>query len=299
LSLRRGEPSGTYARVRRLQIDHLTEYRFGSQVTLLPHKLLLRPRENHSLRILSSKLDISPAPRLRWQRDALDNSLAVASFSAPSDTLRIASQVVIEHYDEEPLDFLVESHAMHHPFAYRPDEFAELAPLCLMAWPLDHAVVDGWLRAHGIGLGTVETFAMLDKLNRIICRDFRYQVREEPGVQSPALTITRGSGSCRDFAALFLDACRHLGLASRFVTGYHTSYANDASSGSTHAWAEVYLPGPGWKGFDPTAGLITGSEHITVAVARHPETVPPVAGSYLGSASPIPTMLVNVRVFAV
>jgi len=285
--------------VRRLQIDHLTEYHFGSQVTLLPHKLLLRPRENHSLRIISSALNIAPMPRLRWQRDALDNSLAVASFTAPSDSLRISSQVVIEHYDEEPLDFLVESHAMHHPFAYRPDEYAELAPLCLMAWPLDHAVVTTWLLSHGIGAGTVETFAMLDKLNRIICRDFRYQVREEPGVQSPALTITRGSGSCRDFAALFLDACRLLGLASRFVTGYHTSYANEAGAGSTHAWAEVYLPGPGWKGFDPTAGLITGSEHIAVAVARHPETVPPVAGSYLGPAIPVPTMLVTVRVIAI
>jgi len=285
--------------LRRLQIDHLTEYRFGSVVTLLPHRLLLRPRENHSLRISSSTLAISPTPVLRWQRDALDNSLAVATFTAPSAVLRIASQVIIEHYDETPLDFLVEQYAAYHPLQYKPEDAAELAPLMQMAWPGDHSAVTQWVHGLGVGLGRMETFAMLDRLNRAISRDFRYQVREEPGVQSPARTLALGSGSCRDFAALFLDACRALGLASRFVSGYHTSYANATDAGSTHAWAEVYLPGPGWKGFDPTAGLITGTEHIAVAVARHPETVPPVAGSYLGPALPAPILHVNVHVAAV
>lgn len=285
--------------MRRLQIDHLTEYQFGSAVTLLPHRLLLRPRESHSLRISSSTLVISPTPLLRWQRDALDNSLAVATFAAPSAVLRIASQVIIEHYDETPLDFLVEQYAAYHPLSYKPEDAAELAPLMQMAWPADQGAVTQWVHGLGVGLGRMETFAMLDRLNRAISRDFRYQVREEPGVQSPARTLALGSGSCRDFAALFLDACRALGLASRFVSGYHTSYANATDAGSTHAWAEVYLPGPGWKGFDPTAGLITGTEHIAVAVARHPETVPPVAGSYLGPALPAPILHVNVHVAAV
>ena len=284
--------------MRRLQIDHLTEYRFGSEVTLLPHRMLLRPRESHGLRIASSMLEISPAHRIRWQRDVFDNSVAVASFTAPAKSLRVASKVVIEHYDEEPLDFLVEDYAAMHPFTYRAEDAADLAPLLAMAWPDDRARLDRWL--HGLSLGSrrVETFVLLDQLNRAICRNFRYQAREEPGVQSPAQTISRGSGSCRDFAALFLDACRHLGLASRFVSGYHTSFANEAGAGSTHAWADVYLPGPGWKGFDPTAGVVAGSEHIEVAVARHPETVPPIAGSYLGPTER-PTMLVSVRVFSV
>ena len=119
--------------------------------------------------------------------------------------------MVIEHYDEEPLDFVVEEYAAVHPFTYRAEEGADLAPLLSMAWPEDRALVDRWL--HGLSLGSrkVETFALLDQLNRAICRDFRYQAREEPGVQSPAQTLSRGSGSCRDFAALFLDACRHLG----------------------------------------------------------------------------------------
>ncbi len=285
--------------MRKLQIDHLTEYRFASEVTLLPHRMRLRPRESHGLRIASSTLDISPAHRLRWQRDAFDNSLAVASFTTPALAVRVASQVVIEHYDERPLDFLVEDHAAFHPFTYLAEERADLSPLLSSAWPGDRAAIERWLTSLSLGSRKLETFALLDQLNRAICGDFRYQRREEAGVQSPAQTLLRRSGSCRDFAALFLEACRHLGIASRFVSGYHQSYANEAEGGSTHAWAEVYLPGPGWKGFDPTAGVVTGSEHIAVAVARHPESVPPVSGSFVGPTQPRPTMLVSVRVLAV
>ena len=283
----------------RLQIDHQTEYHFGSEVTLLPHRLLLRPRESHSLHIASSALEISPAYRIRWQRDAFDNSVAAVTFTAPAASLRIASRVVIEHYDEEPLDFVVEDYAATHPFTYRAEESTELAPLLAMAWPQDRAIVDRWVRGLSVGSRKLETFVLLDQLNRTICRDFRYQAREEPGVQSPAETLSLQSGSCRDFAALFLEACRHLGLASRFVSGYHTSFASDASAGSTHAWAQVYLPGPGWKGFDPAAGVVTGSEHIEVAVARHPQSVPPVEGSFMGPAEPRPLMIVSVRVFPI
>ena len=295
----RWNPPYRLGHVRKLQIAHLTEYHFGSQVTLLPHRMLLRPRESHGLRIASSVLEISPTPAIRWQRDVLDNSVAVATFAAPASSLRVASQVVIEHYDEAPLDFVVEDYAAVHPFTYLLDEGAELAPMLSMAWPRDRAALDDGLRGLSLGSGRLETFVLLDQLNRAICRDFRYQAREEPGVQSPARTLSNRSGSCRDFAALFLEACRHLGLASRFVSGYHTNPAGEASAGSTHAWAEVYLPGPGWKGFDPTAGVVTGSEHIEVAVARHPEMVPPVAGSYVGPAAPRPTLRVSVRVLAV
>jgi len=282
--------------VRKLQIDHVTDYRFGSDVTLLPHRLLLRPRESHVLRIASSTLEIAPAHRIRWQRDALDNSVAVVSFTAPAASLRIASRIVIEHYDEEPLDFLIEDSAASHPFEYGPVDAVLLAPMRSLAWPNDRATVEGWLQGLGMGSSRVETFALLDELNRTIPRDFAYQAREEPGVQSPARTLSLRSGSCRDFAALFIEATRQLGFASRFVTGYHTSHANEAGSGSTHAWAEVYLPGPGWKGFDPTGGVVTGSEHIAVAVAGHPENVPPVAGSYVGPKNLRPTMQVSVRV---
>lgn len=280
----------------RLQIDHLTEYHFASWVTLLPHQLLLRPRENHGVRIAASLLTISPGHALRWQRDALDNSVAVASFTEIAKKLTVYSQVTIEHYAGAPLDFIVEDYATFYPFSYTAEDQARLVPMLHMAWPEDRVVVERYLHELGLLAGGLQTFTVLDQLNRAICRDFRYQAREVPGVQSPALTLSSRSGSCRDLAALFLDACRLLGIACRFVSGYHTSYASETDAGSTHAWVEAYLPGPGWTGFDPTAGLLAGSEHIAVAVARHPETVPPVAGSYLGAAEPRPRMVVSVRV---
>lgn len=259
---------------------------------------MLRPRENHSQRITSFMLTIAPANYIRWQRDTFDNSVAIANFTQPAMSLWIASRVFMEHFDDTPFDFLVEPHAATWPFQYLPNEQADLAPLQLLSWPDDRAQLDAWLRGAFQLSGRMETFWLLDQLNRTICRSFRYQMREEPGVQSPALTLARGSGSCRDLAALFIESCRQLGFASRFVSGYHTSYANELGGGSTHAWAEVYLPGPGWKGFDPTAGIVTGPDHIPVSVARHPETVPPVSGSYLGPSSPAPIMRVSVRVAA-
>jgi len=281
--------------MRRLRIDHVTEYLFGVQVTPLAHQLRLRPRENHNLRIVDSTLDIAPAYGIRWQRDVLDNSVAVITFTERASALRIASGVEIEHYEEAPLDFLVEEFAVRHPFQYRAHDVVDLTPFSTPTWPADSAAVMSWLAGIGLGAGPMETFLLLDRLNHTIRDRFRYQAREQPGVQAPRTTLSNGSGSCRDLAAFFMECCRHLGLASRFVTGYNLSSA-DVGAGSTHAWAEVYLPGAGWKGFDPTAGLVAGSSHIAVAVAHHPETVPPVAGSFLGPADLHPQMLVTVRV---
>ncbi len=283
--------------MRRLDISHVTEYVFQDRVSLLPHRLLLRPRENHNVRIESSVLEILPAHTVQWKRDVLDNSVAVVSFSEPSDRLRIHSTVVIQHYEDNPFDFLVDDYAFIHPFDYSMEERAELAPFLKAVYPADQGVVQNWL--NGLGLQQpMETFALLDRMNHEIAGRFFYQMREEQGVQAPALTLARNSGSCRDFAALFLEACRHLGLASRFVSGYLYAAATEAGNASTHAWAEVYLPGAGWKGFDPTSGEVTGNRHIGVAVASHPEAVPPVAGSFLGVTGREPVLNVAVRVSA-
>ena len=121
-------------------------------------------------------------------------------------------------------------------------------------------------------------------------------VREEPGVQNPAQTLFLGQGSCRDFAALFIEGCRSLGLASRFVSGYLVSSAAVEDLATTHAWAEVYLPGTGWRGFDSTGGQLVGGDHIAVAVHRHPEAIPPVSGSFIGPTELKPIMEVQVQV---
>ncbi|NTV10417.1 MAG: transglutaminase family protein [Zoogloea sp.] len=282
--------------MRRLDIHHVTEYRFPSPVQLLPHRLLLRPRESHTLRVSSSTLAIQPAHTLRWRRDALDNSVAVVSFPAPSQNLRIVSKVAVEVYEDTPLDFLVEDYAVTYPFDYAKEEQPDLAAFRQSVYAQDSAAVSQWLAGLGCLQGRTETFVLLDRMNRDIAGRFRYQVREEAGVHTPALTLSSRSGSCRDFAALFMEGCRHLGLASRFVSGYLDVSASVAGNASTHAWAEVYLPGPGWKGFDPTSGALTGNQHIPVAVARHPEAVPPVAGSFVGPAGASPIPIVSVRV---
>jgi transglutaminase-like putative cysteine protease len=266
--------------MQRLQIHHVTEYQFTAPVTLQPHRLLLRPREGHDIRIESSMLEISPAHAINWHRDVFDNSVAVVSFLEPAQQLTVASDVIIQHYEQAPLDFVVEDYAVNYPSVYSADQQA----------------LQNWLGTFGLAGGSVETYSLLDRINRNIAKEFTYKVREEQGVQPPAQTLTSRSGSCRDYATLFMEACRHLGLASRFVSGYVHGPSTEAGNASTHAWAEVYLPGPGWKGFDPTSGQLAGNEHIPVAVARHPESVPPVAGSFTGPAGPAPTLVVDVRV---
>jgi transglutaminase-like putative cysteine protease len=280
--------------MQRLRIKHLTEYIFPAQVTLNQHKLLLRPREGHDVRIESSKLEITPTYNIKWQRDVFDNSLAIVNFLKCADRLTIASEVVIQHYEQAPFDFMLESYATHYPFTYALDEQADLAIFQKSTFYNDQIIVNAWLQQQA--LYGMHTFSLLMHLNQTISQNFRYQMREEPGVQSPAQTLSQKSGSCRDYATLFIEACRCLGLASRFVSGYLHAPATEVGNATTHAWAEVYLPGTGWKGFDPTSGELTGNRHIAVAVARNPEAVPPVSGSFTGRGLLATTMLVNVKV---
>jgi transglutaminase-like putative cysteine protease len=278
--------------MQRLRIKHLTEYFFSAQVTLNQHKLLLRPREGHDVRIESSKLDITPAFNIKWQRDVYDNSLALVTFNERTDKLIIASEVVIQHYGPAPYDFLLESYAVNYPFSYATNEQIDLAAFQQPTFPEYQLLINNWLQK--LSLNESETFALLVKLNQTISRQFRYQTREQAGVQTPEQTLSKGSGSCRDYATLFIEACRQLGLASRFVSGYLHAPATEAGNATTHAWVEVYLPGTGWKGFDPTSGEVAGNRHIAVAVARNPEAVPPVSGSFIGTGPAI--LRVNVQV---
>lgn len=280
--------------MQRLRIKHLTEYLFQTEVTLNQHRLLLRPREGHDVRIETSKLEIFPAHNIKWQRDVFDNSLALVNFLEPANKLLISSEVVIQHYGQAPFDFLVEEYAAHYPFTYAVGEQVDLAVFQQLIFVNDRQIINDWLLPFG--LYGMETFGLLVKLNQAISNQFSYQVREEAGVQSPAQTLAQRSGSCRDYATLFIEACRCLGLASRFVSGYSHAPATEAGNATTHAWAEIYLPGTGWKGFDPTAGVVTGEQHIAVAVARDPQTVPPVSGSFTGPGVITPMLQVNVQV---
>ena len=280
--------------MQRLRIKHTTEYLFPSEVVLNQHRLLLRPREGHDVRIETSKLEITPSYTIKWQRDVFDNSLAVVNFLARTNKLIIVSEIIIQHYSQAPFDFLLEDYAVKFPFKYAENEQDDLFAFQQAVFFEDSQAVNSWLQQ--LGLSNMETFSLLIKLNQTISTQFQYRTRDEAGVQSPAQTLLQRSGSCRDYATLFIEACRCLGLASRFVSGYLHAPATEMGNATTHAWAEVYLPGTGWKGFDPTAGVVTGNQHIAVAVARDSESVPPVSGSFSGLGVTTPTMKINVQV---
>jgi len=265
-----------------LKIAHQTVYEYSAPVRLLPHKLYIRPRSGYDIHIVSSLLDIEPSARVRWQRDIYNNNMALIEFHDPTCRLSIRSEVVLEHYEVAPLDFLVAPHAVQFPFQFDPSERIDLVPYQIPVFPSDTGLMQEWVAQFWRPGDRLETYALLDRINKTIVSDFRYQMREEPGVQSPAETLRHQSGSCRDFSTLFMEACRYLGLPARFVSGYLHCPETVLGHGSTHAWSEVYLPGAGWKGFDSTSGQVVGSSHIAAAVCRRPEDVPPVSGRFLG-----------------
>lgn len=280
----------------RLRIQHLTEYQFFSPVTLNPHRLLLRPREGHDVRIESSRLAISPAYQIHWYRDVFDNSVAMVSFSEPANRLSIFSELVIQHY-ADPLDNVRPEPILNSAvFKYDSQECLELSAFKQTVYRDEGLTLCQWLHDWGIDTHTQHTFDVLLNLNQFIHKQFSYRIREEAGVQTPLTTIKLGCGSCRDYATLMMEACRCLGFASRFVSGYLHAPATEAGNATTHAWAEIYIPGFGWQGFDPTSGCMTSNKHIAVAVARNPGLVSPVSGSYVGPANVGAQLIVNVQV---
>jgi transglutaminase-like putative cysteine protease len=270
--------------MKRYKIIHRTYYNYTERVSLGAHHLLLRPREDHELRIESFSLQVTPDAKIYWHRDVEGNSVAIANFSNPTQQLTIESEVVIQQYNESPLDFLVADYAINYPFSYHESDQFLLSPYRVLPDENTRILLNNWIFDVWQTGEAVQTYTLLQRLTATIHNTLEYKVREEPGVQSAEETLSLGSGSCRDFALLFMEAVKCLGFAARFVSGYLHAPLMSNQVGSTHAWAEVYLPGGGWKGFDPTIGDIVGTDHIPVAVSRLAEAVPPISGSYAGAA---------------
>ncbi len=282
----------------KIRIQHRTTYRYKQRVEFGPHLIMVRPREGHDLHIESSILEITPAHNIHWLRDVNGNSIAKVDFTEPADQLMIYSELVLQHYDTNPLDFQLDESAVNYPFVYQPGSKSELAAFTHIIYPKDADILSNWLTQFWKPGEIIETMTLLQNLNQHIHDTFTYQRRDEPGVQTPAVTLKNNSGSCRDFATLFVEACRCWGLAARFVSGYMLCEATEAGGASTHAWAEVYLPGAGWKGFDPTSGILIGAQHVAVATSRDPEKASPIAGTYTGPADAALGIEVDVRVVA-
>lgn len=282
-----------------LTVQHSTVYRYASPVQLGEHRMMFRPRESHDLRLVKTKLDISPQPEhLRWLHDVFDNSVAVATFGErPTTELRFESLVTLEHFETRLPDYPLEDYARNYPFSYCNEELPNLTRALANQYPSDS--VKSWAEQFVDPFGTTPTMGLLRSMTLGIRRDFTYTRRIEKGVQSPARTLSTGRGSCRDFAVLMIEAARTLGLAARFVSGYlfvpHHS-TTTRGGGSTHAWAQVYLPGAGWIDFDPTNSIIGNRNLIRVAVAWDPRQVLPLWGTFSGPASSFLGMDVTVTV---
>jgi len=282
--------------MKRIRIIHRTEYHYHSEVSFGPHQVMLRPREGHDLHIDDARLQVEPAPQVRWLRDIYGNSIAVLTFTEPAQKLAILSEIDVTLFEDNPLECLIDPQAKSYPFQYAADEQVELIPYRVPSYPHDGPAVQRWLQDLYRPGELINTFELLKNLNTRIFESFQYAHREEAGVQLPCQTIALGSGSCRDYAVFMMEAARHWGLGARFVSGY--IQMAEGQHGATHAWVEIYLPGTGWRGFDPTNNKLAGAEHVSVAVAREHEKACPIAGSWAGPSDAFQRMEVSVQVVA-
>jgi len=272
-----------------LTVRHATTYRYAAPVAFGQHRLMLRPRDSHDLRLIDAELTLSPPGALRWLHDVFGNSVALVDFAEASAELSIVSTLTLERYALARLDFTIDPAAEHYPFVYSANDRSDLGRLLERHYPDPREVVDQWAKRFIIET-PANTFNLLATMNAAIRGEFDYRAREEEGTQSPVETIEKKSGTCRDYALLLIEAARSLGFGARFVSGYLYDPALDGGTamqgaGATHAWAEIYLPGAGWVEFDPTNGAIAAENLIRVAVTRDPSQAVPVSGSYAGEAA--------------
>lgn len=266
----------------RLTIVHETRYSYERAVSFGPHRLLLRPRDSHAIRVVEASLTLSPRGDTRWVYDALGNSLCWFTPQGEANELSITSRLVIERFPAPLSPFRLDDPHTASPVVYAPEDRRVLAPFMAPETEDDEAVLIAWLHAH-MGSPDEPALDFLLRLNRAIHNDFSYEPRGEHGVQTPSETVRRLGGTCRDFAWLMVEALRRLGYAARFVTGYlHDPACTARGAGATHAWCEVFLPDLGWTEFDPTNGFAESADLIPVAAARIPGEAAPITGSLIG-----------------
>lgn len=286
-----------------VRVVHTTEYRYHQPVRLTMHRLMLRPRDSHDLRLRSATLAVTPPPaRTRWAHDVLGNSVCYLFWTeGETSLLRLVSTLEIDHFPSAadlPLDPAAET----YPFSYSTDEAPDLARVIERHYPDRDRVVDAWAHRFLNPAGPTRTMDMLVAMTQAIKAEFAYEVREKKGTNPPLLTLRTGRGACRDLALLLMEAARSLGLAARFISGYLYDdrltgrEGPVVGGGATHAWCAIYLPGAGWVEFDPTNGLIAGRNLIRVCSARTPEQAVPVGGGYVGRATDFAGLDVAVEV---
>jgi uncharacterized protein (DUF2126 family)/transglutaminase-like putative cysteine protease len=268
-------------------LSHVTHYQYDRLVNLGPQVIRLRPAPHCRSKIISYSLKIEPATHfINWQQDPFANYQARLVFPDPTREFKVTVDLVVEMAVYNPFDFFLEPEAEHFPFNYSAATREELAPYLATGLLTPHLKV----YMARIDRTKMRTIDFLVKLNQQLQSDIKYLIRMEPGVQTPEQTLGLGSGSCRDSGWLLVQLLRHCGLAARFVSGYLIQLKPDVKSldgpsgtevdfTDLHAWCEVYLPGAGWIGLDPTSGLMAGEGHIPLACTPQPSGAAPVEGA--------------------
>lgn len=275
----------------RINIVHTTTYAYRNPVGLTRHRMMLRPDDSHDLRLHRAVLTVDPAPvSLRWAHDVFNNSICFLEWpeTLRTERLSIVSTLDLTHHPGGAIlpTCTLDPAAETYPFSYAAEEALDITGLAARKSPNPDGKVETWARRFVLRQGGTPTLPMLDAMTHAIKADFRYGARHEEGTQTALETLTLGSGTCRDFAVLMIEALRSLGMAARFVTGYlyDDTSGETRGGGSTHAWCSVYLPGAGWTEYDPTNGLIAGANLIRVGVTRTAAQALPISGGYFGGA---------------
>ena len=266
----------------RLRILHETRYYYERPVGFGPQRLMIRPRDSHALRIVEASLRLFPPGATRWSYDANGNCICIFEPAGRADAMRVASELIIDRYPAPLVPQRIENPDTLTPIVYSREDRATLEPFIAPVTDDPDAVLLRWLRGLA-GHRDEPALAFLLRINDLIHKQFEYRAREEEGVQTPAETLQKRSGACRDLAWLMVEGLRRLGYAALFATGYiHSPNAQIRGAGATHAWCEVFLPDLGWLEFDPTNGLAESPDLIRVAATRTPAQALPVSGAIIG-----------------
>jgi len=287
-----------------LAVEHVTTYRYHKPVRFGLHRLMFRPREGHDVQVSEAGLEVNVPARIDWMQDTQSNSVTLVTPQSVAAELKLECHFKIEHHRvNSAQDLPLAPHAQRWPFDYSADERLDLSAMLEPHYPDPDGRLYEWMRPYLSRASRPDTKELLMSMADAIKSGLKYEVRNEEGTQTPDQTLTRGSGSCRDYALLMMEAVRRLGMAGRFVSGYLYDPALDTGvnegvvgAGATHAWLDVYLPGAGWVPFDPTNAVFKGTNLIRVAFARDPKLAAPLTGSWFGNPSDYIGMDVKVSV---